>query len=89
MPIPLINAFCCRFSRILGWGALRDRELLRLREEERRELVPPRVDFGLVVRRLVVVLRLPVRALVLRVLFDFRLVVVFFLAIAQMFLCAL
>jgi hypothetical protein len=53
---------------------LRERELLRLRGEERRDLVPPLVDVGLVVRRRVVVFRLLVRALLF-------LVVVFFLAI--------
>jgi hypothetical protein len=84
MPIPLINAFCCKLRRISAFGALRERELVRLRDEDdRRELVPPRVDLDRVERLLVLVLRLLVRALVFRVL------LVFFLAIAQMFLCAL
>lgn len=59
---------------MLGPLLFRERELLRLRDDERRDPVPPLVDFGLVVRRRVVVFRLLVRAL-------FFLVVVFFLAI--------
>ncbi|MEJ2747164.1 MAG: hypothetical protein P8183_04510 [Anaerolineae bacterium] len=73
---------------MLGLGAWR--ELRRLRDEdERRELVPPRVDFDPDVRLRVLVLRLLERASDLRPLLVFRLVLVFFFAIAQMFLWAL
>ncbi len=74
----------------MALGACREREVLRLRDDEDRlELVPPRVDFDPLVRLRVLVLRLLVRASVLRAVLFFRLVVGFFLAIAQMFLCAL